>query len=134
MEERASRDREVLGSISDRVMLRKIYKWHQVSFEIAVNRLKQFFIPSFVKIVKMAKWPVQKLTHRTTKKNTYTIMTQQTFRKAIFFVFFGVLFFYFIFYLLRQHAMFRINTLFIFPGTTDVPLNSTLNIACCMIK
>jgi len=28
----------------------KIYKWHQVSFEIAVNRLKQFFIPSFIKM------------------------------------------------------------------------------------
>ena len=34
----------------------------------------------------MTKWPVQKLTHRTTQ-NTYNIMTQQTFRKTIFLCF-----------------------------------------------
>jgi len=36
----------------------------------------------------MTKWPVQKLTHRTTQK-TYNTMTQQTFRKNYIFVFLG---------------------------------------------
>jgi len=41
----------------------------------------------------MTKWPVQKLTHRTTQNN-YNIMTQQTFRKTIFLCFSADVFIY----------------------------------------
>jgi len=43
----------------------------------------------------MANWPVQKLTRGTTQ-NSYNIITQQTVRQTIFFLFFGFLFFYFL--------------------------------------
>ena len=60
----------------------------------------------------MTKWPVQKPTHRTTQ-NTQNTKKQQTFRKKLFFVFFGIFFSFYLSFLkwvLQEMLSYRLGT------------------------